>query len=271
MDQRERYLDQPETIRVALEALQTTLWTALPCVVTAFPAASGLGKMMLDAQPSIAARVLNAKKGTFDTIQYPLLVDVPILWQGGGGCTMTFPIKPGDECLVIFASRCIDFWWQQGPGTAEATGNIVPPPNQRMHSLSDGFALVGVRSLPREFDVDAKLAQLRSDDNAATVSIDPDAHHISVLTTDGDVDVISDSGKINVTANQGDVTITTSQGKVSANGVKIDKDGNMTVPGNITCSKTITGNTDVVTGTISLKNHKTTLVQPGTGLGGPPQ
>jgi phage baseplate assembly protein V len=28
---------------------------------------------------------------------------------------------------------------------------------------------------------------------------------------------------------------------------------------------------DVIAGTISLKNHKTTLVQPGVGLGGPPQ
>ncbi|WP_274537266.1 Gp138 family membrane-puncturing spike protein, partial [Escherichia coli] len=33
----------------------------------------------------------------------PLLVDVPVVFPRGGGCTLTFPVKAGDECLVIFA------------------------------------------------------------------------------------------------------------------------------------------------------------------------
>lgn len=39
---------------------------------------------------------------------------------------------------------------------------------------------------------------------------------------------------------------------------------------NVQVDKTLTANTDVVTGAISLKNHKTSLVQPGTGTSGLP-
>lgn len=259
MDQRERYLDHAEPIRLALEALQSRVWTALPCVVTAFPCASGISKMMLDAQPSIAGSVLNAK-GTFDTVQLPKLVDLPIAWPGGGGVTLTFPIQPGDECWVVFGSRCIDAWWQQGPGTAQATGNAVPPPDRRMHNLSDGVAYVGIRSKPREFKVDLTTAQLRSDDNAAIISIDPTAHHVAVSTTDGDV---------NVTAGKGNVNIVTSQGQVNANGVAIDKNGNMNVPGNLICAKTVTGQTQVVAGTGGAAVHLTTHSHPTAGAGAP--
>jgi hypothetical protein len=56
----------------------------------------------------------------------------------GGGCTLTFPVKEGDECLVIFADRCIDFWWQ--------SGGIQEPVDGRMHDLSDAFCIVGPQS-----------------------------------------------------------------------------------------------------------------------------
>lgn len=70
----------------------------------------------------------------------PLLLDVPVCFLGGGGHSLTFPVQKGDECIVFFADRCIDAWYQSG-----GVQNQVMP---RMHDLSDGFALVGVRSKP---------------------------------------------------------------------------------------------------------------------------
>ena len=72
---------------------------------------------------------------------YPLLTNVPVACWGGGGCSLTFPIAPGDECLVCFNDRCFDSWW--------ANGTTATPPNvPRYHDLSDGIALVGIRSVP---------------------------------------------------------------------------------------------------------------------------
>lgn len=47
-------------------------------------------------------------------VSLPLLVDVPVVSPRGGGVTLTFPVKTGDECQLIFNDRCIDFWWQSG-------------------------------------------------------------------------------------------------------------------------------------------------------------
>ncbi|MDR8345712.1 hypothetical protein FPK41_22485, partial [Acinetobacter baumannii] len=74
------------------------------------------------------------ESGAEVSVNLPLLVDVPVVFPRGGGCTLTFPVKPGDECLVIFADRCIDFWWQ--------SGGIQEPVDERMHDFSDAFCIV---------------------------------------------------------------------------------------------------------------------------------
>ncbi len=72
-------------------------------------------------------------------VDYPLLVDCPVICLGGGTSSLTFPIKQGDECLVLFNDRDMDNWLQGGSGSAVATN--------RLHSFSDAIILVGIRSL----------------------------------------------------------------------------------------------------------------------------
>ncbi|MBK4119157.1 translation initiation factor IF-2 [Pluralibacter gergoviae] len=94
----------------------------------------------------------------------PLLVDVPVVFPRGGGCTLTFPVAPGDECLVIFADRCIDFWWQ--------SGGVQEPVDSRMHDLSDAFAIVGPQSQAQKISgISTTAAQLRTDSGAAFIEI----------------------------------------------------------------------------------------------------
>lgn len=81
-------------------------------------------------------------KATIDNNQilsYPILVDCPVFYLQGAGAFIEMPIKKGDFCLVLFSDRDIDIWW--------ATGNDNSVPNtSRKHSLSDGFALVGLNT-----------------------------------------------------------------------------------------------------------------------------
>lgn len=71
-------------------------------------------------------------------VKYPLLIDLPVVVLGGGGGHITFPIAAGDECLVLFNDRDIDNWYAGTAGGAVAS--------DRLHSMSDGFALIGVHS-----------------------------------------------------------------------------------------------------------------------------
>jgi hypothetical protein len=109
-------------------------------------------------QPAIRS-VETDNDGNRVTKNYPLLVDVPVVFPRGGGCTLTFPVKAGDECLVIFADRCIDFWWQNG--------GVQEPVDDRVHDLSDAFCIVGPQSQAQKISgISTNAAQLRTDDGA---------------------------------------------------------------------------------------------------------
>jgi hypothetical protein len=79
---------------------------------------------------------LDSKSGTYKTvlIDYPQLIDVPVIFLGGGKFYQSFPIKAGDQCLLIFNDRDLDNY---------IAGSTTSPPNTpRCHSFSDGLALV---------------------------------------------------------------------------------------------------------------------------------
>lgn len=229
MDRRERYRNDEETLRSAIFAAQTRLWTTMPGIVQRYNSA----KMTVDVQPAING-VLRNKDGTTESLTMPVLLDCPVLWQGGGGATLVFPIAAGDECLVSFSSRCIDGWFGQG-GTQDAT-------EFRMHDLSDGFAAVGLRSLPRAFAIDPGVVRLRTDDDSAYWEFNPTAKTFKVVALGG----------------------------ITLNGVTIDSSSNVAAAHNINATATITGATDVVGGGKHLATHTHSGVTTGSGTSGPP-
>ena len=166
MDRRERLDDPVEAQRAALDGRQAEIWTALPGIFQSFDPEA----LTASVQPAIRGEVAG-ETGTARTVDMPLLVDVPVVFPHGGGYSLTFPIRPGDECLVVFASRCIDAWWQ--------SGGIQSPAEARMHDLSDGFAIPGPWSQAANIgDVSASAVQLRSDDGASCVEITGQAVNI---------------------------------------------------------------------------------------------
>ena len=159
---REELLNDPEeAFRLGLEGNRAGLWTALPGTVTAVD----LDTQTVSVQPAVQARITEPG-GASRLADLPLLVDVPIVWPRGGGFALTFPVQPGDEVLVVFAARCIDAWWQSGGSAA--------PAEDRMHDLSDGFAILGPTSQPRKLGgVDGQKVQLRNEDGSTFVEIGP--------------------------------------------------------------------------------------------------
>lgn len=183
----------------AQRSAQSKLWTSLPGIIQSFDDVA----MTCVVQPAIQAFV-TTDDGAQVLTTLPLLLDCPVQFPAGGGCTLTFPVKPNDECLVVFASRCIDSWWQSGGIQAQA--------ELRMHDLSDGFALLGFRSQPRVIvGVSTVSAQLRSDDGVAFVEINPTTHAVNATTT----------GPMALTA-----PLVTINGDVKVNG-RVDTTGDM--------------------------------------------
>jgi hypothetical protein len=173
MLQLERVNDSQETLRLVLEGHQAQVWTALPAIIYSF----NPGAMTCVAQPAIKAQV-RAPDGSTQWVALPLLLDCPVIFPRGGGCTLTFPIAAGDECLVIFASRCIDAWW--------TAGGIQVQSELRMHDLSDGFALPGPFSQATKISgISTNSVQLRSNDASTYIDLNPTSQKVKIVAPGG--------------------------------------------------------------------------------------
>lgn len=147
---------EQETLNQLKKQVSSMLRVALPGTVESFDAETvtatiQLGILGLSDGESKALSVLN---------------DVPVMFPRGGGCSLTFPVNKGDECLVIFADRCIDFWWQ--------SGGVQEPVDGRMHDLSDAFCIVGPQSQAKKIGgISTSAVELRSDDGETKLSLNP--------------------------------------------------------------------------------------------------
>jgi Phage protein Gp138 N-terminal domain len=167
--------------REAMNLLSNMLRVALPCRVVSFDAV----RQVVTVQPTITEVVRN--NGVQTIMSLPQLADVPVLQLGGGGFSIAFPIQPGDEALVVFGDMCMDSWWQSGG----INNNQI---ERRRHDLSDGFAIVGLRSQPRRLlNYSVSQCQLRSDDGTVEITMDP-----TQVTIKGPVVNIVSAGHVNI-------------------------------------------------------------------------
>ncbi|BDH44896.1 hypothetical protein TUM12370_09400 [Salmonella enterica subsp. enterica serovar Choleraesuis] len=182
--------DPISAINSVCDAVSSSLRVALPGTIDSFDPQSVTCTVTLGVLNTI-----RGDDGNWRSSKYSQLVDVPVVFPRGGGCTLTFPLAAGDECLVVFADRSIDSWWQSG-GTQETSAG-------RQHSLSDAFVLPGPQSQVRKIsNISTESTQLRTDDGQAFIELAQN-HDVAVTT----------SGSITLSASQ--VTV---NGPVAING-----------------------------------------------------
>lgn len=197
-------------IKQGVDARLKELHTSIPGIIESFDAE----KQLASIQPAIK-RIFITREGNEEILtpsDLPILINVPVIFPRGGGFSLTFPVKKGDECLLTFCERSIDNW--------HATGKIQIPGARRFHSLSDATAFVGLSSLTNKIpNYDDTSTQLKSDDGKVEIT----------LLTDG---TISTKAETKVTVDAPDAEFT--------GNVKIL--GNLEVIGSSTLSSTVTSN-----------------------------
>jgi hypothetical protein len=223
------------------------LHTSLPGIIASF----NPDTQTASVQPAIK-RIFNEQ----GAVNLPLCVDVPVCFPGGGDFFVTFPVKVGDECILIFSERAIDNWYAGG-GTAE-------PAEYRLHDLSDGMAIVGINSQAKKIpDFNPTDTEFRSRDGETKVQITTDGT-IKNINAGGSTE-LSPAGAFTINAPagivlNGNVTFIGNMSGVAGNG----GNGNASLPG------TLTATTDVVGGGKSLKSHVHSDVTTGDGNTGQP-
>lgn len=261
MDRRERIEDPVEAQRAAQDGRQAEIWTALPGIIQSFDPVAHTVTVQLSIQGSVSGA-----DGKTTQVNLPVLPDVPVVFPHGGGFCLTYPLKKGDEVLVVFASRCIDAWWQ--------SGGVQPEAELRMHDLSDGIAIPGPWSQARKLSppIDADNVQLRSDDGKAHVTMMPD-YTIRAQNPTARVE-LTPNGEVMAEADA-KITLKAPLLDIQASNIKMGGMGGGRAVATMDADIDQTGwhksTGDQVAGGISQINHTHKDVMPGSGNTGKPQ
>lgn len=163
-----------------LEAgIKSGIRVSLPAIVTSFDEE----KQTISCIPAIRELINTNGKAEFKNL--PELKDVPINIPRAGGWSITFPIKEGDECQVIFQDLCIDGWWFRG--------GIQNWNDLRRHDLSDAIAIFSPYSQPNVLSsYNTGGLEIRSDDGQTKIILNSSGIIIDSpegITINGDIQV----------------------------------------------------------------------------------
>lgn len=106
---------------------------------------------------------------------------------------ITYPIEPGEECLLLFNDRELESWF--------ISGEVQPEAYPRMHDLTDCVAIVGIRSLAKMIEITADTLHLfykNSDIQIKDGSIvsNTTAYNVNATTSTLTIPTITASGTV---------------------------------------------------------------------------
>lgn len=135
----------------AIERALREVRTCEPGIVNAYDPSS----CTVDVQP-LLMRTRPLEDGTTLTVRAPVVNACPVIFVGGGGSRLTFPIKAGDTCLLLIGARSFARW--------KLIGGEVDPKDNRHHHISDSIAIVGLSDIAHASPAHASATVLEASD-----------------------------------------------------------------------------------------------------------
>ena len=149
-----------------------------------------------------------------DSIEFPTILSVQLMFPSSSTSAITFPINAGDTVLLVFAQSCMDVF-KSGDGTTQ------PPSDYRRFDKRDAIAIPGLFPFGMAINQQSKRTLTHSTDDVVM------AHN---LGTEAECEIrLKPTGKVEINGNQIDISSST----------KID--GNLINTGNVTVGVGATG------------------------------
>jgi hypothetical protein len=222
------------------------------CRVVAVATAGGLTLAgTVDVQP-----LVNQLDADGNAVAHGIVNGLPYARMQGGVSAIIMDPAEGDIGLCLFADRDIS--------SVVATSDLANPGSARRSSMSDGVYLGGLlNAIPTQY--------VMLDATGINI-VSPTKITMQAPEIDLTAPVIAMNASTSTTVTTPTFTVNGASqfnGAVSATGT-VHGDGDITNGGNLHTTGTITGDTDVKTGLITLKTHRTSGVTPGILISGPP-
>lgn len=201
------------------------------------------------------------------TMKMPNLSGVPVLFPRCGGASITFPVKAGDGCLVIFLDRDSRQWLAGTPKEKPQTG--------RAHNLNDAVAFVGLMPFSQE-GAATNNTDLAIAFSGSSITLKPGG----ILNIDAGKKINVKTEGIVIQCKSADITVDenasvkckslaiNSTNDISAKCVNFNLTGKMQVKGDIVSDGTVQGNAVQTASGVDLGGHTHKFLD-NTGSGAP--
>jgi hypothetical protein len=238
-----RYREE-DVIRSEVRLMLTQVFTSIPAIVESY----------------------NSKKQTVNVIvatETPLfgdenlpphrLEEVPVIFPSGSNWVIAGPLKKGDAVYLLCPHHGIEEYLQGNKG--EVGASKIPT----YHDINECVAITGMFTFnsPTRKEAYKDLFHIAEDENAIVF----DLNNGILATSNTKVIVKAGSTVVNINAD----------GTVTIDATTVNVNANLEVTGDINATGTVTGDTDVVSGAISLKTHTHGGVQGGSSSTGVPE
>lgn len=125
------------TFPAILNAIKASTMADLRVAIPARVERYDPGTQTIDAQPLVQDSYTD-ENGERVTENLPVVTSVPVIFPGGGGFRLVFPLQQGDTVLLVFNDRALDAW--------QSGGNLATPADDRRHELTDAVAIPGLHA-----------------------------------------------------------------------------------------------------------------------------
>jgi hypothetical protein len=214
-----------------LEMLDLTIENKIRDFVnTSFPAKiTGISKFeenqYVDVQPLVSIRY--GEGSSEADLETPIIYSVPVVFPSGGGGILSFPLKVGEDVLIVISQRDLADW-------LESNGDYVGVKNTQRFDLTDAIAIPSIFTStnnlsPNPEDIELKWKdmslRLQEDD---TIRLD-NPNGFMQLEADGSITLesIPNGATVNL-ASSGYVTVDNSEGSITiapSGEMKLSNDG----------------------------------------------
>lgn len=173
--------------------------TSIPAIIDDFD----ITLQRVSATPAIKAKY-TAPDMSVSFIDYPKITNIPLAIQKGAGMSITYPIKKGGLCTLIFSQRSIDNLLLDGTKTAEPfMGENNFTSTLRCMDMTDAMCFPGIITNAdpiSNYNNDA--VELRNADGTVKVSVSENNLTLqqdgaSIILNGGNVEITGTSVKIN--------------------------------------------------------------------------
>jgi len=199
------------TFESAVKALfdyqMRNVFTALPALVMRVEDA---GEQRVAVKPLVN----NVFPDWEDSIEFPTILSVQLMYPSSSTSAITFPVNAGDTVLLVFAQSCMDVF-KSGDGTTQ------PPSDYRRFDKRDAIAIPGLFPFGLAINQQSKRTLTHSTDDVVV------AHN---LGTPEECEIrLKPTGKVEINGNQIDISSST------------QIDGNLINTGSVTVGVGATG------------------------------